>query len=152
HRGRPDTFGPGVDRFSALTIATGLRCARVGGADVWKVLDSGDNLLFRQADLANPDASPAFRKLPGVADLLAKHLVRSLWDARRRPRRDVPSLKSVIDSAPVLVDIGDVEFEDYRPFAPAPAPPPPAPPTPTTGHGPSQAPGYAPQLIPAAGG
>ena len=60
-----DDFGPTLDRFSALAIYTGLRaCAE--RPELWQAYDSGENMLFRDGDFYEPDASPLFRDVREV--------------------------------------------------------------------------------------
>jgi serine/threonine protein kinase len=49
---REGTYSPEADRFPHLVIYTALRALAVGGRALWERYDSGDNLLFRQADFA----------------------------------------------------------------------------------------------------
>lgn len=56
------TYGPLLDRFSALVIYAALRVLVVA-PNVWFRLDNGDNLLFRRDDFLQPRDSEAFRIL-----------------------------------------------------------------------------------------
>lgn len=63
HPDRTDAdFGPDIDRFSALVIYTALRACAVR-PELWEQYDTGENLLFRDADFYAPDESPLFEAL-----------------------------------------------------------------------------------------
>src|SRR5207244_575024 len=47
-------YGPEVDRFSHLVIYTALKAIRIKGRPLWEAYNTGDNLLFRQADFQSP--------------------------------------------------------------------------------------------------
>jgi len=53
-------YGPWVDRFPLLLVATALCAIKVKGRALWDKYDNGDNLLFRQEDLDAPSKSPLF--------------------------------------------------------------------------------------------
>lgn len=93
---REATYGPEVDRFPLLVVATALRCLAVGGRDLWGPFDTGDNLLFRQADLRAPHASPLFRELERLADPVARALVDRLAEACREPLDRAPRLDDLL--------------------------------------------------------
>jgi hypothetical protein len=85
-------FGPYVDRFAALVIYTALRaCAE--RPDLWDRFDAGENLLFRDADFYDPDASPLFDALHEI------EAIAPLPDLLRRAcfvdPDQVPSLRDV---------------------------------------------------------
>jgi hypothetical protein len=85
-----------VDRFAALVIDTGLRACAVEPA-LWERFDTGENILFRSTDLANPDGSALFDALSGV-DALSEQV-----DALRRAcylePEDIPPLAVVVSDA-----------------------------------------------------
>ena len=87
---REATFTADVDRFPLLAVAAALRCLRVGGAALWQRYDNGDNLLFREADLAAPGKSALFRELWRLDDAAAHALVGHLALAAGGPLDRVP--------------------------------------------------------------
>jgi hypothetical protein len=93
HPDRTDAdFGPFLDRFPALAIYTALRACAVRPA-LWDRYDTGENLLFRDADFYDPESSPLFDELAAmdpVADL-----VEALQTACYVEPRDVPPLADV---------------------------------------------------------
>lgn len=77
HPDRTDAdFGPYLDRFAGLVIYTALRACAVQ-PDLWERYDTGENLLFRDADFYAPDQSPLLN------DLLAMEPTRDLAEALR---------------------------------------------------------------------
>lgn len=94
-------YGPEVDRFSALVVATALRCLLVGGQELWRRHDNGANLLFREADLAHPEASALFRELAQLDDALARNLVATLAQGCRGALDLVPPLQAILDAKPL---------------------------------------------------
>jgi tetratricopeptide (TPR) repeat protein len=89
------TYSRELDRFPLLLIATALDCLRVGGQALWDKYDSGDNLLFREADLQAPAKSPLFYELLKLGDPQASRLVRETLDA----------LRGRLESAPLLAEV-----------------------------------------------
>jgi hypothetical protein len=89
-----DDFGPALDRFSALAIYTGLRaCAE--RPELWQAYDSGENLLFRDGDFYDPDASPLFRDVREVDEL--RPFAEALRTACYVEPASVPPLTEVVD-------------------------------------------------------
>jgi hypothetical protein len=72
---RDEVYSAEVDRLPVLAIASALRCLAVAGRQLWDRHDNGDNLLFREADLAQPDRSVLLRELWNIADPAAHALV-----------------------------------------------------------------------------
>jgi hypothetical protein len=68
-----------VDRFAHLAVYTALRCLMVGGMALWNSHDTGENILFREADFKHPTSSKLFAKLQALPDTdataLAGHLL-----------------------------------------------------------------------------
>ncbi|HEY8506681.1 MAG TPA: hypothetical protein VIL46_19010, partial [Gemmataceae bacterium] len=60
---REKAYGPDVDCFPHLVIYTALRALRAGAPSLWQRYDTGDNLLFRARDFAEPGASPLLKEL-----------------------------------------------------------------------------------------
>src|SRR5205807_8244886 len=88
-----------VDRFPLLVVAAALRCLRVGGKPLWEKFDNGDNLLFREADLAAPERSPLFAELEKVEDAQAQRLVQALRRATGEPLEQAPLLEALLPEA-----------------------------------------------------
>ena len=66
HPDRTDAdFGPALDRFAGLVVYTALQACAVRPA-LWDEHDTGENLLFRDADFYNPDTSPLFDALTEI--------------------------------------------------------------------------------------
>jgi hypothetical protein len=107
---RDRAYGPEIDRFPLLVVATALRCLAAGGRALWDRHDNGDNLLFREADLKAPDGSRLFRELAQLGDPQARALVDRLAAACRLPLGEVPPL-----------DDEDAQEYDVEPVAPPPA-------------------------------
>ena len=93
---RTGTYNQEVDRFSLLSIATGLRCLTVGGRSLWDRYDNGDNLLFRQSDLQAPAQSPLFQELLAIRDPQAQSLVKELSRACQGPLDAVPLVTDLL--------------------------------------------------------
>jgi hypothetical protein len=93
---REGTYSPEVDRFPLLVVAAALRCLIAGGRDLWERYDTGDNLLFREADLRNPGQSVLFTELRGLKDPAAVELVQHLAGAAYRPLEQVPLLEKLL--------------------------------------------------------
>ena len=93
HPDRTDAdFGPALDRFSGLVVYTALR-ACAARPELWDEYDTGENLLFRDADFYAPEESPLFDTLAETESL------RALTDALRTAcyvePADVPPLADV---------------------------------------------------------
>lgn len=93
HPDRTDAdFGPTLDRFSGLVIYTALRaCAH--RPELWKRYDTGENLLFRDADFYAPDESPLFDTLSTLEEV--RDEVEALRTACYVEPTDVPALADV---------------------------------------------------------
>lgn len=84
-----------VDGFSHLVICCGLQSLALAGRQLWDRYDNGDNLLFRNEDLAAPAASPLFRELWGLPSVPVHALVGNLILACKAPMAKVPSIFSL---------------------------------------------------------
>ncbi|HTU20487.1 MAG TPA: hypothetical protein VMG10_20655, partial [Gemmataceae bacterium] len=104
---RTGAYDQEVDRFSLLSIAAALRCLAIGGRSLWERYDTGDNLLFRQADFQAPKESPLFQELLKIGDEQARMLVTELHRACQGP----------LDAVPLLTDL----VPEEKPAAPAPS-------------------------------
>jgi WD40 repeat protein len=89
---REGIYGPEVDRFPLLVVATALRALAAGGRELWERYDNGDNLLFREVDLRSPDRSPLFTELHASPDREVRELVERLHEASALPPDEVPLL------------------------------------------------------------
>ncbi len=89
------TYSAEVDRFPLLLIATALCAVKAGGGELWDRYNTGDNLLFREADLRAPDKSSLFAELLQLPDERTARLTRLTLDA----------LKGRLESAPLLEDV-----------------------------------------------
>ncbi len=90
HRERRSQYGPDLDVFAAHVIDLSL-AAIAEDARLWQDFNSGENLLFSAADLADPGSSQLFRRLQSV-DGLAEPL--------RRLRR---ACESRFDALPAIL-------------------------------------------------
>lgn len=93
HPDRTDAdFGPALDRFAGTVIYTALRACAVR-PELWERFNTGENLLFRDADFYAPDDSPLLEALLNTAS------VRPLADALRTAcylePADMPALATV---------------------------------------------------------
>ncbi len=95
-RVREKVYGPEVDRFPLLLVATALACLKAAGRSLWEKYNTGDNLLFREADLLAPVKSPLFAELLKIEDWRARKLVGQTIDALRGPLEAVPLLDDVL--------------------------------------------------------
>ena len=68
HPQRSTQFNADLDRFAAIVIVIALRALRAE-PDLWPEYNSGDNLLFRRADFADPSRSALFRDLHSIPAL-----------------------------------------------------------------------------------
>ncbi|MFO8100484.1 MAG: hypothetical protein R6T83_12805 [Salinibacter sp.] len=93
HPDRTDAdFGASLDRFSGLVIYTALR-ACVHRPGLWDRFDTGENLLFRDADFYAPEESPLFDALGEIEALAGE--VEALRTACYVEPPAVPSLHDV---------------------------------------------------------
>jgi len=92
---REGTYNAEVDRFPLLVISAALRCLMAGGRDLWERYDTGDNLLFRETDLRQPDSSDLFEELRRLKDPLALDLVNRVAAAVPLPLEQAPLLEEL---------------------------------------------------------
>jgi hypothetical protein len=92
---RQGGYGPEVDRFGLLVVATALRCLQAAGRPLWERYDNGDNLLFTEADFANPHQSPLFAELLQLQDSAARVAAARLMAAAQKPLEQTPLLEEV---------------------------------------------------------
>jgi WD40 repeat protein len=93
---RDRVYSADADRFPHLLIGCALRALAVGGKSLWDQFDNGDNMLFREADLADPAGSPVFRALWDLDDPTVTNLVALLVLSARRPLADTPWLDELL--------------------------------------------------------
>ncbi len=91
------TYSADVDRFPHLVIYTALRSLRFMGKDLWERYDNGDNLLFKQSDLAAPGKSPLFQELLKVPDAATLKMVQTLMRAAETPMEQTPHLDELVE-------------------------------------------------------
>ncbi len=93
HPDRTDAdFGPYLDRFPGLVIYIALR-ATAARPSLWERYDTGENLLFRDADFYDPEQSPLFDELAGMQSVAA--LTEALHTACYVEPSDVPPLAEI---------------------------------------------------------
>jgi WD40 repeat protein len=110
-----------VDRFPHLVIGCALRAVAVAGKPVWDQFDNGDNLLFREADFAEPAKSKVFRALWALDDPTITNLVALLAVCSRKPLKATPWLDDVLSgekaepvSDKVLAQAADLIGVEHR--------------------------------------
>jgi serine/threonine protein kinase len=90
-------YSADVDRFPHLVIGCALPAVAVAGKPLFHQFDNGDNLLFREADLAQPAKSKLFRALWDLDDPTVTNLVALLVMSAQRPLKDTPWLDQVLE-------------------------------------------------------
>jgi hypothetical protein len=90
---REGTFTLDVDRFPHLVIYTALQALRHGGRALWDRYDNGDNLLFKQTDLASPRTSPLFQELGRGGEPSVRQLAQTLAIASQKLLDQTPLLE-----------------------------------------------------------
>lgn len=95
------TFGPEIDRFSAIVIALALDAVEKN-PDLWQKHSHGENLLFQSSDFVNPSQSELLRdlrRLPRLASRIDQFALLCTT-----PLDKLPSLKDFLSgAAPVSV-------------------------------------------------
>ena len=82
-------YGPLMDRFSSILIYVALKTL-TRQPDLWKDYDTGENILFRAVDIADPDHSKLFQQL--LARNGADPPARQLMAVCKLPPDQVPTL------------------------------------------------------------
>jgi serine/threonine protein kinase len=95
-RALDNAYSAEVDRFSLLAVYVALRALEFGGRRLWERYDTGDNLLFRQADFEAPAKSPLFAELLRMKDPEVRDLAAKLIDAARMSLEQTPHLADLI--------------------------------------------------------
>lgn len=99
------SYGPDLDRFSFLAIATALKALAVRGPDLWRAYAVRDGLLFTAGDFRDPAASRVLRKLWKNGDPGLRALVGKLVLACGQPLAQTPWLDDLCaNGAPALTD------------------------------------------------
>jgi hypothetical protein len=83
-------FGPRIDRFSFIAIDVSLAALAVDPSLYARFSEGGETIVFRAADFANPERSPAFAALAQHEQL--RPLVERFAAVCRADVADVPSL------------------------------------------------------------
>jgi WD40 repeat protein len=89
-------YSADLDRFPHLVVSTALRGLVVGGKGLWAKYDTGDNVLFREADYKNPAGSELMRELWDTRDPSLVALLSHLVIACTRPIEQSPWLDLVM--------------------------------------------------------
>jgi WD40 repeat protein len=95
HRAAKRVYSQDLDRFPHLVVAAALQGLIAVGPNLWDRYDTGDNLLFQEADFKNPAASALVRELWECGDPAARALVGHLALACRKPIPQTPWLDQV---------------------------------------------------------
>lgn len=97
-------FGAYVDRFSALVIDTALQACAHRPA-LWERYDTGENLLFRSEDFAEPASSVLFDELRRIEPLRAQ--IDALQRACFLEPELVPPLEDVVADTASVPEVSD---------------------------------------------
>jgi len=89
-------YNADVDRFPHLVIACALRATLLGGRAFWDKFDNGDNLLFREQDLREPEKAPIFKALWDLNDNVVRTLVGNIVLSSKQPLRKTPWLDDLL--------------------------------------------------------
>ncbi len=95
-RVKENIYSSDVDRFPHLVIACALKClSGPRGAELWKTYDTGDNLLFTQADFDRPEKSKLLQELWTSADPELRDWAGHLAIASQSPLEATPLLATL---------------------------------------------------------
>jgi formylglycine-generating enzyme required for sulfatase activity len=99
-------YNADVDRIPHLVVACALRATMIGGRALWDKFDNGDNLLFKEPDLRDPQGAPVFTELWNLRDDVLCTLVGTIALSSREPLRKTPWLDDLLlmDGGPRLTD------------------------------------------------
>ncbi len=95
-------YSPDLDRFPHLVVATAMKALAVFGPSLWDKYDTGDNLLFTEADFKNPAGSDLFRELWQTNDHALRGLVGRLAAAAKKPMTQTPWLDAIAPNGVVV--------------------------------------------------
>ncbi|MCY2989729.1 MAG: SUMF1/EgtB/PvdO family nonheme iron enzyme [Planctomycetota bacterium] len=98
---REAIYNAQIDRFSHLAIYTAIQGVIVGGGDLWRRNDNGDNLLFREVDYQNPGLSATLQQLWDLGDAELQSLTGHLILAAEGQLEQVPLLDEIITGGQV---------------------------------------------------
>jgi WD domain, G-beta repeat len=93
HPRRAAQFDTELDRFAVLVIVVALR-ALAASPRLWQAYNTGDNLLFRRTDFADPGRSPLFRDLAALPEVAV--LAKRLAQAAEGDYASVPLLDEIL--------------------------------------------------------
>ena len=106
-RAETGAYTADLDRFPHLVVAAALAAVAERGPPLWKAHDTGDNLLFVEADFHDPANSAVMQTLWGSATPAVRALVGRLAVACRRPLAETPWLDRIApDGRPLPLDDG----------------------------------------------
>ncbi len=97
HPRRSTQFDTELDNFASIVIVVALR-ALAASPSLWRTYNTGDNLLFRRSDFADPSASPLFRELASIASV--RELSERLAQASTEDYSRVPRLEDLLHRSP----------------------------------------------------
>jgi WD40 repeat protein len=100
HPRRSSQFDAELDRFAALVIVVALR-ALAARPRLWQTYNTGDNLLFRRTDFADPGHSALFRDLAAVPEV--RDMAHRLAEAAELDYARVPLLDDFLTKPAPLV-------------------------------------------------
>ena len=95
---REGTYSLEVDRFPLLLVATALRALKAGKS-LWDKYDNGDNLLFKESDLAAPGQSALFEELASLPDAGLVMLAAQVRAALKGPLESTALLEDAMPDA-----------------------------------------------------
>jgi len=90
---REGTYSLEVDRFPLLLVATAMRALKADKS-LWAKYDNGDNLLFKESDLADPNRSELFQELSSLPDAGLVMLAAQMRAALKGPLEATALLKT----------------------------------------------------------
>ncbi|HYT94465.1 MAG TPA: hypothetical protein VEL76_37465 [Gemmataceae bacterium] len=97
------TYDAQGDRFPLLLVYTALLAVAVGGRALWERYNTGDNLLFKESDFADPSTSAVFRELWRSSNRSVRALTGYLLLASQAKGDSVPLLDELAAEARTVV-------------------------------------------------
>jgi hypothetical protein len=98
------TYDAEGDRFAHLLVYTALLAVAVGGRELWERHDTGDNLLFKERDFAEPATSAVFREVWRSRERTVRALTGHLILASQGKGDSVPLLEELAGAARTALD------------------------------------------------
>lgn len=95
-------YGPDLDRFPHLVIATSLRALIVRGMELWHRYDTGEHLLISRRDFLEPQHSNLVAELWKCDDPILTPLLGRLLMSARRSMSETPWLDHLMVNAETL--------------------------------------------------